>query len=91
MQCLSACLNCMVIACFYVFTLEENVTKLAEDIEVVDKEFQVQENFEQGKLPSILQLCSYFQIHLYTMFLEKQLKTFSPMCEKILCHPIFSS
>ena len=57
MQCLSACLNCMVIACFYVFMLEENVVEFVEDIEVVDQEFQVQKNFEQGKLPSILQLC----------------------------------
>ena len=44
--------------------LEENVAEVGEDIEVVDQEFQVQETFEQGKLPSILQLCYYFQIQL---------------------------
>ena len=46
----------MVIACFYVFTLEENVAEFVEDIEVVDQGFQVQENFEQGKLTPNLQL-----------------------------------
>ena len=52
----------MVIACFYVFMLEEIIVDIVEDIEVVDQEYQVQENFEQGKLPSILQLCYYFPI-----------------------------
>ena len=81
----------MVIACFYVFTLEENVAELVEDIEVVDQEFQVQENFEQGKLPSILQLCYYFPIHFIHNGFGKTIKTFPPMCEKIFCHPILSS
>ena len=50
----------MVMACIFVFTLEENVAEFVEDIEVVDQGFQVQENVEQGKLPPNLQLCCYF-------------------------------
>ena len=73
MQCLSACLNCMVIPCFYVFTLEENASKVVEDIELVDQEYQAQETFEQGKLPSILQLRCYFQIH-YTQWFWRNKK-----------------
>ena len=42
------------------FMLEENVAEVGEDIEVVDQEYQVQETFEQGKLPPNLQLCLYF-------------------------------
>ena len=91
------CLDCCNGLCLFelygdclllLFTLEENVAEVGEDIEVVDQEFQVQETFEQGKLPSILQLCYYFQMQYYTMVLEKELKTFSPVCEKIFCHPI---
>ena len=57
--------------------LEGNIAEFEEEVEVVDQGYQVQENFEQGKLPSVLQLCYYFQIHLYTMVLEKQLKPFT--------------
>ena len=70
------------------FTLEENVAEVGEDIEVVDQEYQVQETFEQGKLPSSLQLCYYFQIQLLHNGFGNTIKTFSPMCEKIFCHPI---
>ena len=51
------------IACFYVFTLEENVAEVVEDIEVVDQEYQGQENFEQGKLPLS---CNYDAIFKYS-------------------------
>ena len=57
--CLNAWLNSMVMACMFVFTLEENVAEFVEDVEVVDQEFQVHENVEQGKLPPYLQLCCY--------------------------------
>ena len=49
----------MVMACIYVFTLEENIAEFVEDIEVVDQGFQVQEDVEQGKLPPFLQLYCY--------------------------------
>ena len=49
--------NCLLL----LFTLEENVAEVGEDIEVVDQEYQVQDTFEQGKLPPNLQLCWYFQ------------------------------
>ena len=42
--------------------LEENVAEFVKEVEVVDQGFQVQENFEQGKLPPILQLCLYFEL-----------------------------
>ena len=71
--------------------LEENVAEFVEDIEVVDQGFQVQENFEQGKLPSILQLCCYFPIHSIHNGFGKTIKTSSPMCEKIFFHPRLSS
>ena len=53
--------------------LEENAADLVEEVEVFDQGFQVQENFEQGKLPPNLQLCLYFwtEIHLKD-FLEKK-------------------
>ena len=63
----------MLIACSYVFMLEENVAEFVEDIEVVDQEFQGQENFEQGKLPPNLQLCCYFPTRLHIKaFWEKE-------------------
>ena len=40
--------------------LEENVAEFEEEVEVVDQGYQVQENFEQGKIPLNLQLCLYF-------------------------------
>ena len=49
----------MVMACMFVFTLEENVAEFVEDVEVVDQGFQVHENIEQGKLPTYLQLWCY--------------------------------
>ena len=61
--------------------IRRKLAEVVEDIEVVEQEYQVQENFEQDKLPSILKLCYYFQIHLYTMVLEKQLKPFH-LCVK---------
>ena len=41
--------------------LEENVAECEEEVEVVDQGYQVQENFEQGKLPPYLQLCFIFE------------------------------
>ena len=32
-------------------TLEENVAGVGEDVEVIEQEYQVQDNFEPGKLP----------------------------------------
>ena len=46
--------------------LEENIADLMEEVEVFDQGFQVQENFEPGKLPPNLHLCLYFRtkVHL---------------------------
>ena len=53
--------------------LEENDAEFVEEVEVVDQGFQVQENFEQGKLPPKLQLCLYFRTRIHIKdFLEKE-------------------
>ena len=59
----------------------------------IDQEGEVHGHIaDPGKLPSILQLCYYFPIHfIHNGFFAKKIKTFSPMCEKIFCHPILSS
>ena len=86
-----AWLSCMVIACFYCLRLEANIAEVGEDIEVVDQEYQVQETFEQGKLPSILQLCYYFQIHLLHNGFGKTIKTFSLCVWKDILPPYIIS
>ena len=60
--------NCLL----FLITLEENVAGVGEDVEVVDQEYQVQESFEQGKLPPNLHLCYYFQNSYSSNFLEKE-------------------
>ena len=76
--------NCLLL----LITLEENVAGVGEDIEVVDQEYQVQDTFEQSKLPPNLQLCWYFQTSYSSKIFWKKNKTLSPMCDKIFCHPI---
>ena len=39
--------NCLIL----LFTLEENIAGVGEDVEVVEPEYQVKDSFEQGKLP----------------------------------------
>ena len=65
--------ECMVIVRSYLFTSrrKKNIAKFEEEVEVVDPGYQVQENFEQGKLPSILQLCYYFSNSFYTQWFWK--------------------
>ena len=53
--------------------LEENVAEFVEEVEVIDQGFQVQENFEQGKLPPNLHLCLYFRTKIHIKdFLKKK-------------------
>ena len=66
--------------------LEENVAEFVEDLEVVDQGFQVQENFEQGRLPPNLKLCFIFEQGYTSKIFWKKNKTLSPMCDKIFCH-----
>ena len=66
--------------------LEENVADLVEEVEVFDQGFQVQEKFEQGKLPPNLQLCLSFRTRYISKIFWKKNKTLSPMCDKIFCH-----
>ena len=54
--------------------LEENVAEFQEEVEVVDQGYQVQENFEQGKLPPNLQLCCYFPTVLHIKAFQKRIK-----------------
>ena len=53
--------------------LEGNVAKFEEEVEVVDQGYQVQESFEQGKLPPNLQICCYFptRLHIKDFFDKK--------------------
>ena len=70
---LKCLINSMVMACMFVFTLEENVAKFVEDIEVVDQGFQVHEKVEQGKLPPYLQTMLISSIKFtYQNFLGKE-------------------
>ena len=74
--------NCLIL----LFTLEENVTEVGEDVEVVEQEYQVQDSFEQGKLPPNLHVCYYFLNSYPSRIFWKKSKTLSPMCDKIFCH-----
>ena len=68
-------------------TLEENVAGVGEDVEVVEQEYQVQDSFEQGKLPLTCIYATIFEnSYSSKSFLEKKNKTLSTMCDKIFCH-----
>ena len=68
------------------FTLEENVAGVGEDVEVVEQECQVQDSFEQGKLPLTCIYATIFEIATHQEISGKIFKTLSPMCDKIFCH-----
>ena len=67
-------------------TLEENVASVGEDVEVVEQEYQVQDSFEQGKLPLTCIYATIFKIATHQTVFWKKNKTLSTMCDKIFCH-----
>ena len=59
----------------FLLTLEENVAGVGEDIEVVEPEYQVQDSFEQGKLPLTCTYATIFRIATHQRFSGKRIKT----------------
>ena len=55
-------------------TLEENVAGVGEDVEVVEQEYQVQDSFEQGKLPLTCIYATIFKIATHQKFSGKRIK-----------------
>ena len=76
--------NCLI----FLLTLEENIAGVGEDVEVVEQEYQVQDSFEQGKLPLTRIYATIFKIVTHQRFSGKKSKTLSPMCDKVFCHTI---
>ena len=74
--------NCSI----FLLTLEENVVGVGEDVEGVEQEYQVQDSFEQGKLPLTCIYATIFKIVTHQDFSGKRFKTLSPICAKIFCH-----
>ena len=74
--------NCLIL----LFTLEDNIVGVGEDVEVVEQEYQVQDSFEQGKLPLTCIYATIFNIATHQKFSGKRDKTLSTMCDKIFCH-----
>ena len=64
----------MVIGWFSLLTLEENVAGVGEDVEVVEQEYQVQDNYEQGKLPLTCIYATIFEIATHQEFSGKRIK-----------------
>ena len=60
-------------------TLEENAAGVWEDIEVVEPEYQVQDSFEQGKLPLTCIYATIFEIDIHQEFSGKRIKP-SQLC-----------
>ena len=56
------------------FTLEETVAGVGEDVEVVEQEYQVQDSFEQGKLPLTCIYYTIFKIATHQKFSGKRIK-----------------
>ena len=55
--------------------LEGNVAEFKEEVEMVDQGYQVQESFEQGKLPPNLQFMLLFSNKvIHQSFLGKRIK-----------------
>ena len=74
--------NCLI----FLLTLEENVAGVGEDVEVVEQEYQVQDSFEQGKLPLTCIYATIFEIATHQKNSGKRIKTLLPKCDKIFCH-----
>ena len=55
-------------------TLEENVAGVGEDVELVEQEFQVQDNFEPGKLPLTCIYATIFKLVFHQEFSRKRTK-----------------
>ena len=62
--------NCLI----FLLTLEENVAGVGEDVEVVEQEYQVQDSFEQGKLPLTCIYATIFKMVLRQEFSRKRTK-----------------
>ena len=69
--------NCSI----FLLTLEENVASVGEDVEVVEQEYQLQDSFEQGKLPLTCIYATIFEIATHQKNSGKGIKTLLPMCK----------
>ena len=58
----------------FLLTLEENVVGVGEDVEVVEQEYQVQDSFEQGKLPLTCIYATIFRIATHQKNSRKRIK-----------------